>query len=73
VAARRPAELAREPLAWTAVLAATVTALFAVALVVVGWDEESGLALDLALRSWPLVAGVVLWRSARRVHDPVEE
>jgi hypothetical protein len=73
VAARRSAELAREPLAWTAVLAATGTAALAVALVIVGWNEESGLALDLALRSWPLAAGVVLWRAARRVHDPVEE
>jgi hypothetical protein len=73
VAARRSAELVQEPLAWAAGLLAAITALLAVALVAVGRDEESGLALDLALRCWPLAAGVVLWRAARRVHDPVEE
>jgi hypothetical protein len=73
VAARRPAELVREPLAWAAGLLVAVTALLAVALVVVGRDDESGLALDLALRCWPLAAGAVLWRAARRIHDPVED
>lgn len=73
VAARRPAELVREPLAWAAVLLGGLTVLLAVSLVVAGRDDESGLALDLALRCWPFAAAVVLWRAARRVHDPVED
>jgi hypothetical protein len=70
---RRATLLVREPLVWAAAPLAVLSLLVAVVVVFPGDHDREGLALSICLACWPLAAAVVLWRAARRVHDPVDE